>query len=846
MKNKFIHYIILSCSILFAHDGDDHKKNMPAIGKVQGMVADSSTGIPLEYASISIIDFHSNDVITGGLTKKDGSFSIEEIPLGNYYVLIEFMGYKKKEIDGIILGLGNDTKPQAFLGEIVLQISTVNLDVVEVIGEENQFIQTIDKQIFNVGKNLSASGGNGADVLRKVPTVDVDIDGQVSIAGDANVTVLIDGKRSGLTGSARRGLVENIAASMIDKVEVITNPSAKYDPDGVGGIINIKLKRGSFDGFNGSISGMAGEFDKKNVNANINYRTSKYNIFGSSNLRSGSRIGEGHREFQYIYASPNRIDSLFQDTKSIKRPIGNNFRLGGDYYPSSAVTLSYTYDYGIHEDNNVQSINYLIPSDIGEIETREDDNGLHHDHNFSYENRFGDNSKKLSSNLSINFEEDKEVEYSDRGNIAENNQPNDTDTKESNKNWMFSLDFENKVNQKLKYEAGLKGTLKDFDTDYGYLGKSYINKYTENLFALYAQFTFDITNRFGIKAGARIEDVKTKASLNSNELQKSNDGADSLNIITTIISNSIDESPFNNPYFQIYPSMYLIYKLTDKNTVQFGYSKKVNRPSRRTLSPFPNSSYDLTRIRNGNPYLNPEYSDIAELKFSSNSRKINFNTGISYKLVSDNIMWWDRDYVVHDSTSYEILTADNSENSESLGGSVILNYRPMPLINLMLSNWWWKNRTYGNGESDLNGSSAGYWTRGQLTMNIPKLARLELSVGGRGKMKITTGTIPANFKADIGIQKYFLNNKLSVTIKTNDIFNSGKFVLDTKINVPSVLDNEGNIITDSYTQLMYAERRRDTRFTTIVLNYNFGKQSKKRWKKGNYSRSGSGGMDMDY
>ena len=277
-------------------------------------------------------------------------------------------------------------------------------------------------------------------------------------------------------------------------------------------------------------------------------------------------------------------------------------------------------------------------------------------------------------------------------------------------------------------------------------------------------------------------------------------------------------------------------------TIQFGYSQKVNRPGRRTISPFPRNTFDISRIRNGNPYLDPEYSDVAELKYSSNSRKLNLNAGISYKLVKDNIMWWDRDYVLFEDKEYEILTADNSENSENLGSSLIINYRPIPLISLMFSRWSWNNRTYGNGESDLNGNSRGTWNRAMMTINIPKIARFEITIGGRGKMKFTTGSSPGSINTDIGIQKSFLQNKLSVTLKLDDVFDTKKFVINTE-NIITPVDPE----KDTYTQIMNAERRRQQRYISININYNFGKQQKKKWNRRNFGgREGGGGMDMDY
>ncbi|MFL3013586.1 MAG: outer membrane beta-barrel protein, partial [Candidatus Neomarinimicrobiota bacterium] len=223
------------------------------------------------------------------------------------------------------------------------------------------------------------------------------------------------------------------------------------------------------------------------------------------------------------------------------------------------------------------------------------------------------------------------------------------------------------------------------------------------------------------------------------------------------------------------------------------------------------------------------------------SRKLNFNAGLSYKLIKDNIMWWDRDMVEFQGDVYEILTADNSENSESFGSSLVIVYRPMPLISLMLSRWSWNNRTYGNGESDLNGDSNGAYYRSMITLNLPRIVRMELSMGGRGDMKFTTGGSPGNFSADLGLQKSFLNNKLSITLKFDDIFDTKKFVINTE----NVITNP--ISQETYTQLMNAERRRGQRYMSVNINYNFGKQQKKKWNRRNFGgRGGGGGMDMDY
>ena len=853
MKNFLRMSLILATGLnsQYLHAHKDHKKRpaMPAIGVLQGSIKDSTSMKPIEYASVSLVDLEHNELVTGGLSDKNGLVNITEIPLGKYVAVIEFMGYKKKEIGPLNIFPGEGGGIRQNFGEVKMSISSLNMATVDVLGEESTFIQTIDKKIFNVGRDISSSGGNGADVLRKVPSVDVDIDGEVSIAGDANVTILIDGKRSGRTGSGRRGEIENIAASMIEKVEVITNPSAKYDPDGVGGIINIVMKRGALDGFNGNVSAMQGDYKQQNLSGNVNYRTEKLNLFTSMNYRTGDRVGDGVRDFQWIYPNIASVDSLSQTTSRTSTPNNLGLRIGGDYYPSSNKTIGYTLDISEHKELEQNNINYLIntrdPSELGLKEMEESDDGYHIDHVLSYENKYDSQKQLLKAYASIAHEIDDVFETGTMESL--NYKSSDSKTLEDNTNVTMAVDYENEYGEKLGIETGLKFTIRDFGENLNYLEDKYENDYQEDIYAAYLVTKYNLTDRFGFKLGARFEQVETKANLSGPVTH------DSTNIITSIFDSAIVKSPFDNPYTKIYPSAFLLYKLTDRQSMQFGYSKKVNRPNRRTLSPFPNNTQDISRLRNGNPYLRPEYSDVMELSFSSNSRKLNLNMSSSYKNTSDVIMWWDRDYMTFidterpsgpDTTTYEILTAGNAENSKSINFNGNIMYRPMPLASIMIWGYSWNSKISDKGEADFNGNSRGMGFGGRLTLNIPTIARIELSGNGRGKMKITTGSIPSNYRVNLGIQRSFMKNRLSVTFKVNDLFDTGKFIINTE---NEVRNREDEII---YNQLMYAERQRQKRNTSIVLNYNFGKQQKKKWSRGSFSgRSGGmggGGMDMDY
>ena len=820
---KYFLFFFLTISYSYAQwQGSDRK--MPAIGVLKGSISDSTSGAKIEYASITLISLRSNQIVSGALSNKEGEFHIKEIPLGRYKAVVEFIGYKTRQFNPINIIPGQYGSVEQNLGDIKLSVSSINLSQVDVLGE-SQFIQTIDKQVFTVGKNLASSGGSGEDVLNQVPTVAVDIDGQITLRGDANVTVLIDGKKVGFD---RRTLVDNLQASMIEKVEVITNPSAKYDPDGVGGIINLVLKRGTFDGFNGSTTLSAGEFNKNNLSGNLNFRTDKWNVFGSASYRTGERYGTGLREFDFLYYNPNdSIRYLYQKTERLRNSDNVSFRFGGDIYPSSSSNISYTSTFNVKNQDGQELIKTTkpIPSILDIKEVEEESNW---DHSISYENKFDSKNEKLNANLSYSYGNENENE----NNISQNLDPDNRGIKNRNnfQSTIASLDYENKFGSNLVIETGLKTTQKKLGDDLFFYDDKYDYLYDENIYALYATMGYDLSDRFGLKGGLRFEQVETLAKIKG-------DTTEATSVTHHVVNMAVDDGAFDNPYSHFYPSLFANYKLTEKSQVQFGYSKRVNRPGTGSINPFPNDMLDTTRVRNGNPFVKPEFSDVMEINFSSNSRKFNLNTGISYKHTDDPIAWWDRDEIIFNGKSYELLTAGNAESAKSLGGSVIVNYRPMPLISLMLTTWWWRNETSGGQyEDDLSGQSQGMFNRGQLTINIPTLAKIELSVGGRATMKITSGKIPANYGADLGIEKSFLDNKLSATIKVDDLFNNRRFIIDTEENY------------EFFTQEMYAERKRGRRTASLNLRYNFGKEQKKKWGRRNFGRGGNrgGGMDMDY
>ena len=803
----------------------DHTRQMPAIGVLQGVVLDSASNKPIEYASISIVRVRDDEIITGGVADTDGYFKIQKIPLGRYSVLVEFIGYNKAVIEEVNIFPREGGGIEQNLGDIKLSISSVQMAEVDVFGELPQFIQTIDKKIFFVDQSLTVLGGTATDALKKIPSVDVDIDGNISLRGDQNVNVLIDGKPSGLTQSDRRAMVDNIPAAMIDRVEVITNPSAKYDPDGMGGIINIILKRGQFEGMNGNTSITAGQFDQFNASGMLNFRREKFNVFSNASYRKGYRQGDGFRTFIMDYGTA--ADTSKQITSRIRMPVSMSLRLGGDYYVTEKQTLSLSTTFSDHDNTSEEIIHYIYPLDY-EVQQDEEKFGLTNAVDLTYVRDYEDPQQKLELDISYSYSAASEVQ------TQRANEQNPINADEWRTNMIIRGDYTHPFSKGTLLETGFKGTIKDFNSDLQYLVVPYDFIYGEDVYAFYATLAHDFSAIWGLKLGLRAEQVETSIRMNADGEQ------DTTNIFTTLIDNAIAKTPFSNPYFKIYPSMFWMYTISEKDQLQFGYSKRVNRPRRWSMNPFPRDFFDTSHIRTGNPYVKPEFSDVMELNFSHFDRRLTLNTGVYYKKVKDIMRWWDSDFIAVGDTTYEVISSDNAGFGESNGIEFMVNYRPIPLINLMVSVTTWNSRTYGSGEADLNGTSSGYYARGMSTITLPRIARIELSSRYRGPMKFSDGDIKGSFTMDLAIQKGFLDNRLNLTFKVSDVFDSGKFRINTEQTV-----DLGSL---SYTQIMEAERRHSPRTMYLTLSYNFGKmEEKKRWGRGREGDHGGGGMmEMDY
>ncbi len=818
-KYFFSLYIFL-VSAVFAQQFNPNK--MPKIGVLQGTVIDSITSQPILYASISLISLRTNDIVTGGVTNDDGKFDISQIPVGRYKISIEYIGYVRL-VKGPVMFNPRENLTQHDLGNIKLVQSALAFQDVEVQGERPLFVQTIDKKIFNVEQNTLSSGGSALDVLRQVPGVDVDIDGNISLRGSSNVNVLIDGKPSTMTSGDSEALLENIPADNIRDIEVVTNPSAKYDPEGMAGIINIILKENRFAGLNGNIKSGRTSIGSYNGSGQINYRNDKLNIFTNVGLRHDVRsvLGENYRETELTDHS-YIIDQDIEGERG-----GNNILLktGIDYFinkdNSIGLTASYSNRDRIHD--RVVYTDETVDSLVRYYRTTDSDNDRENvDFAIIYDRKFRDPKQKLSVDIRHSAGEENRTEmllttaqigYEDLVDPA----PGKTNTKNLTGTTNAQVDYIHPISEDAKLEVGYKGTLRiidndfftyDFDTtidDYiidATLSNHFI--FDENIQSGYVQYSTQ-KEKIGFQAGLRTEIVNTVSELKDTD-------------------ENVEES-----YTSIYPSAAISFGPPQIFQIQMSYSRRINRPSYRMLNPAV-FQLDQLNMRMGNPFLKPEYIDVMELNFSKYKRGLSLSLGAYYRRITDKISRYKE--VGDDGIS--VTTYKNYDEQKTYGTELILSGSIGKKLRLMMNgNIYADEINASDIFEDYNKTSTGFMGRVTATWNFSPTLELMLMGFYRSPRDIPIGRVESMSFTSISVKKKLLDDRLSVALRLNDIFNTMGFQYET--------------YGDNYFQ--ESSRKLDSQMLSINLEYKFGSMEDKSRYNGKQDHSknenGSGMGDFD-
>ena len=738
--------------------------SMPSEGIITGKIIDADLNFPVEYASIVLFSKKDSSMLTGTVTNADGEFKLENLPFGRYYFNANFIGYEKLIINDIKI---YPKQKSIDLSTIKLKQFSENLKEFEIVAERSLIEYKIDKKVINVSQDINSAGGSAIEALENTPSVNVDIEGNVSLRGSSNFTVLIDGRTSVLEGS---DALEQIPANTIEQIEIITNPSAKYDPDGIAGIINVILKKQSKPGFNGIVNASVATGNKYSSDFLLNYRTGKINLYGGMNYNNREMKVTGLWE-QQTY-SGDTINYLISDVERLKIPNGYSFNAGLDYYTDKKTTLSFFGKYGYYNfkrDFNSNNHSYTFPasSDIYSIaESTMKREGNYYNITSNFIHKFNDNGHELSA-MAYYSNKKSDVTECIIEHITNNDWeiiddgPDNIMTEEDGNSWDFRVkaDYSKPIRTEGRIEAGYQSRMNYQNNNYKYYEfdidqNIWVNNkednnemdFTRNIHSSYFIFSDKIINihyQLGLRGEYTDRNIENKQSPDSYKINR----------------------------FDVFPTIHLSRQFPNENQLMASYSRRINRPKGRYLDPFPNylNSYN---IRIGNPDLQPEYIDSYELGYQKSFKSLFLSVEAYYRITNDKI--------TRIRTLYEkdimMITFENLDKDYALGTEIMANLTAIKWLQINASINIYNYRLEGDIiNADVSKNSTNFDGRLNTTFKFNKNTRLQLMGIYKGPSVTAQGEREDFFTTNIAFRKDFFNRNLTTTLKVSDIFGTMKF-----------------------------------------------------------------------
>lgn len=752
---------------------------------IKGTVLDSDSQEGVPFSSISIINQASDSIVGGTSANIDGYFELR-INSENIRIEISSIGY-----DPLILESFSFTKQELNLGSISMSKSSFALDEAVIQAEKSNVEFKLDKRVFNVGADISSTGMGALEVLNNVPSVNVDIEGQVTLRGNAGVQILIDGKPSVLTDEASNAL-GSLTADMIERIEVITNPSAKYEAEGSSGIINIVLKKEEKRGFNGSISLNTGIPDNHSIGASLNYRTEKFNFF--------NQIGAGYRSLPT--KSENRNDNLIDTTEIYSEGIEfrneyfYTFRLGADYYLNKYNTITLSGNYAYEVEDQPSETDFFLYNSSGELVSQYQRTEVTSatnpkwQYDLQYAKEFKNNKEHqlLFSTLGAFFGKDLNSLFTNEYLIGPDSTINQkTATNFYRSDYTFKLDYTNPITKAFTLETGALYEINDVGNDYqvsDLVGSDFVIdssltnnfEFDQKVFGAYGTAAYE-KGVWGLKLGLRFENTD----------------------LATYLVNT-DESNIQN-YTNFFPSFHSSYKASETISIQAGYSRRIFRPRLWDLNPFFNIRNNFN-IRTGNPNLMPEYADSYELTAIFLFEKASINTSI-YNLYTTDVV--ERVSTLIDNVNYTlpINVGTNNKTGFELNGK----YTPIDWFSLngdFNYGVFVRKGSYKDQSFDFIGQQ---WSLKFTTkFKLPKEVDLELTPNYQSAFKTVQGNVSGFAFVDIGLRKKLWKGKAVINLAVRDAFAS-------RIR-------ENFVIQEGFTSYNFSQRGR---FITLGFSYSFGK-----------------------
>lgn len=662
MKRLYILFILIFISNLLFAQFPGGGASSVIVGKISGIVIDSVTQKPVDYATIALSRSTQTKSTNGSLANEKGAFKIENIRAGKYRVTISFIGYVTKIIDPIETTL---TKPDFNLGTIMLSPDSKMLSEVTVIGEVPVIENKIDKIVYNAEKDVTSAGGNATDVLRKVPLLSVDYEGNVSLRGSSNVRVLINGKPSGVMASNIGDALKAIPADQIKNVEVITSPSAKYDAEGTSGIINIITKKNNLEGLSGSVNTSVG-IRQNNANFNLNAKKGRFGL--SSNV--GGNYSWPVTSIISFNAEGNNFSNSQTGRNRTERLAGNG-SISADYdfnnYNSINSSLKFSrFSFGTDGDNFATAISNGNTTSF--IRTTNSDFGAF---NYDWNNDFTHKFKKAGQEYSIAAQYTRGKSGNDYNTLFSNSSFQEISTNEGiNEEFTVQLDYVHPF-KKVVWEVGAKSIIRDISSDSRadqfnasnntttpIVGRNNIFDYNQDVAAAYSTFAFTLAKKYGFKLGGRYEYTDISGS--------------------SIPTNSIPT--FANSYGTFVPSAIVSRSFKNFQTVKLSYNKRIQRPSLSFLNPFRNVADPLQQSQ-GNPELSPEISHNFELGYSTFVKTTVINASIFYRRTND-IIESISIPTTEGNNSFNLQSFQNIGTNSSFGFNFFGSINPVKILTL--------------------------------------------------------------------------------------------------------------------------------------------------------------------
>jgi outer membrane receptor for ferrienterochelin and colicins len=782
---------------------------------ITGKIIEKTSKLPLEYATITFKNSKNPKQIFGGITDNKGDYNVEVVA-GTYDITLEFISFKPTVINQ------KQLTEATSLGTVGLEEDATQLNEVVVRAEKTTVEIKLDKKVYNVGQDMMVKGGTASDVLDNVPSVTVDAEGNVALRGNENVKILVDGRPSNAINIA--DALKSIPADALDKVEVITNPSARYNAEGGGGIINIVLKKGKNLGLNGTAILSTGYPETYGATGNINYKTKEFNLFTTQGYNYRNNPGSAFTNSRYLNDDNSTKDYMDETRKNERLNRSYNANLGVDWFLDKSTTWTNAFNYRKSDGNNrddvfqdYYDVNRIFTSTTNRI-NNEDSKSQNVEFTSNLVKNFKKEGHKLTIDASFSSNNDKNLAVIDETSTAEpaiiNTETTNNQTQSRNN---IQADYVLPIGKGSQFEAGYRGDFSVNTTDYSVnspeLTSANTLQYKEKVNALYTQYGFKI-KKFSTLLGLRWED-------------------------SDIDVNQLATSDFNNKkYNNFFPSAFFTYEIDDKSSVSVSYSRRIQRPRGRQLNPFNNLSSNVN-IFVGNPDLNPAFTNAIDLGYLKRWNKLTFNTSLYGNRTTDVFQQVKiQTGTLADDTPVFTTKPINLATEYRSGFEFTLNYSPY--------KWWKLNSNFNffyvqtDGDyayidsdnnpvvQEFNFKTTSWFTRLSSKVTLPYKIDWQTNMNYQGGQKNSQGRSLGNFSMNLAFSKDILKDKGTIALNVSDVFNSRKRIQDSYL--------PGQV--DSHSEMQWRKRQVNLSFT---YRFNVQKNDKDKKPKGNQQQG-----DDDY